>query len=215
MSANSTSAYADAPTSGEGPPVLVLHSWFGLTDAIKDRCNDLADAGYCALAPDLFGGRTTDDPAEGERLLLEADPNQLALGVSSCADLLTRMPASSGAPIAVIGYSMGASLGLWLAEREPLLVDRVVAFYGTQSMDFTEARAAYQFHMAAADPMVDPDEMALMEASLAMLDRPIEVFDYEADHFFAEPGTPGHDATAERDAWTRVMEFLDRDGHNA
>lgn len=208
---HATAAYADAPTSGTGRPVLVLHSWFGLTESVKDRCNQLADDGFCALAPDLFGGATTDDPDEGERLLLEADPNHLVAGVLACADTLQRMPAAEPGPISVIGFSMGASLGLWLSERRAGAVNRVAAFYGTQSIDFVETVASYQFHYASSDPMIDQDERVLMEASLGLAGRPVEVFDYDAPHFFAEPGTLPHQADAEALAWERTLTFLRQD----
>ncbi len=190
---------------------MVLHSWFGLTDEVRDLCNRLADEGFTALAPDLFGEVATDSE-HGEQLLAEADPNELVLGVQSCADALRRMPATPDAPISVIGYSMGASLALWLSEREPDTVSAVAAYYGTQSIDFTETRSRYLFHLAVDDPMIDTDELALMEASLGLAERPIEIHRYEgARHFFAEPGTPNHDEGAADDAWQRTVEFLRRD----
>lgn len=210
MAPNSTSAYADAPSSGSGRGVLVLHSWWGLTDGIRDLCNQLADAGYCALAPDLFGGKVAVDDGDGQRLLMEADPNDLVLGVMSCADALKNMPATTDEPLAVIGFSMGASLGLWLSEREAQLVSTVVSFYGSQNIDFTETRSRYQFHMAADDPMLDHDEFALMEASLGLADRPVEVHTYDGvAHNFAETGTAGYDSVEAASAWARTLAFLD------
>ena len=135
----------------------------------------LADAGFTALAPDLFDGVVATDDDHGRALLNEADPNQLAMGVKSCADALRRMPATPDGPIMIVGFSMGASLGLWLSEREPDGVTAVAAYYGTQGIDFTETTARYQFHMAIDDPMIDPDELALMEASLGLADRPVEI----------------------------------------
>lgn len=210
MRDHSTSAYADAPKSGTGPGVLVLHSWWGQTDSIKDRVNQLADAGFTALAPDLFRGEVADDDAHGESLLMEADPNDLVAGIQSCADALRRMPATpTNAPIMIVGFSMGASLGLWLSEREAEVVSAVVAFYGTQRIDFTETRSSYQFHMAQGDPMLDPDELALMEASLGLAERPVEFHRYAGvAHNFAEPGTDGYDATAADLAWSRTIDFL-------
>lgn len=210
MVANSTSAYADAPSSGSGRGVLVLHSWWGLTDGVRDLCNDLADAGYCALAPDLFGGQTATSEAEGERLLMEADPNSLVLGVTSCADALERMPATTDEPLAVIGFSMGASLGLWLSEREPDRVSSVVAYYGTQSIDFTATQSRYLFHMADDDPMLDTDELRLMEASLGLADRDVEVHYYDGvSHNFAEAASSAYDAARAASAWARTLAFLD------
>lgn len=206
---NSTSAYADAPRSGSGPGVLVLHSWWGLTDAIKDRCNQLADAGFTALAPDLFDGEVARDDAHGESMLAGADANRLVLGIQSTADALRRMPATAGERIMVVGFSMGASLGLWFSERFPDQVSAVVGFYGTQGIDFQETDAAYQLHMAEGDPMLDPDELALMEASFGLAGRPVDLHTYEGvSHHFAEEGTPGYDAPAAELAWQRTIEFL-------
>lgn len=205
----STSAYADAPTSGTGPGVLVLHSWWGLTDTIKDRCNQLADAGFTAVAPDLFDGEQARDDADGERILAEADANRLVLGVQSTADALSRMPATAGTRIMVVGFSMGASLGLWFSERFPDHVSAVVGFYGTQGIDFQRTRSAYQLHMAEDDDMLDPDELALMEASFGLAGRPVDLHTYPGvAHHFAEQGTPGYDADAAELAWQRTVEFL-------
>src|SRR5918996_1369191 len=61
----------EGPASGPG--VLVLHSWWGLTPFFKQICDRLADEGFVALAPDLLGGRTTDDPETARTLLAETD----------------------------------------------------------------------------------------------------------------------------------------------
>lgn len=206
---NSTSAYADAPKSGSGPGVLVLHSWWGLTETIKDRCNQLADAGFTVVAPDLFDGEVARDDAHGEALLAEADANRLVLGIQSTADVLQRMPATEGSRIMIVGFSMGASLGLWYSERFPDQVSAVVGFYGTQGIDFQETESAYQLHMAEDDAMLDPDELALMEASFGLAGRPVELHTYAGvAHHFAEEGTPSYDREAADLAWQRTLEFL-------
>ncbi len=208
MTDDSTTAYADVPRSGRGPGVLLLGSWWGLSDALKDRVNQLADAGFTAIAPDLLGTVATDDD-HGRRLLAEADPNQLVAGVQSCADALSRMPATPDAPIAVVGLSMGGSLGLWYSERFPDRVSAVVSFYGSQQIDFTETRADYQLHLVEGDPMVDDDEVVLMAASIGLAGRHVERFDYAGvSHHFAEPGTPSYDPDAAELAWSRSIDFL-------
>ena len=208
MNTDSTTAYADVPRSGTGPGVLVLHSWWGLTESLKDRCNQLADAGFTAVAPDLFDGVTAESNAHGQELLADADANRLVLGVQSTADALLRMPATGDGPIMIVGFSMGASLGLWYSERFPDNVTAVVGFYGTQGIDFRRTRSSYQLHMATDDPMLDADELALMEASFGLAERPVEIHTYDAAHHFAEPGTPGYDEAAADTAWRRTIEFL-------
>lgn len=209
MNTDSTTAYADVPRSGSGPGVLVLHSWWGLTDSLKDRCNQLADAGFTAVAPDLFDGVTAEDDTHGEQLLADVDANRLVLGVQSTADALRRMPATGEGPIMIVGFSMGASLGLWYSERFADQVSAVVGFYGTQGIDFRRTQSSYQLHMATDDPMLDADELALMEASFGLADRPVEIHTYDdVGHHFAEPGTAGYDADAAELAWRRTIEFL-------
>lgn len=207
---SSTSAYAIVPSSGSGPGILVLHSWFGLTGGVKGLCDALADAGFVAVAPDLFDGKIAEDAAEGEKLLLDADPNLLVAGVKATADALRRMPATPDGRIGVLGMSMGASLGLWLSEREPDLVAAVVAFYGSQEIDFTRSQSAYQFHLADLDTIVDHDELALMEASMRLSELEVDVHRYpDVGHWFLEPGSPGYAPDEAEAAWARAVSFFD------
>ena len=69
-------SYLAVPAAGSGPGVLVLHAWWGLTPFITGLCDRLAEAGFVALAPDLFDGRTAATPAEAEALVQLAEgPN--------------------------------------------------------------------------------------------------------------------------------------------
>jgi carboxymethylenebutenolidase len=62
------SAYLAEPSHGSGPGVPVLHAWWGLTDVFKQVCDRLAEAGFVALAPDLYRGKTTASVEEAQAL---------------------------------------------------------------------------------------------------------------------------------------------------
>ncbi|MGH2944642.1 MAG: dienelactone hydrolase family protein [Solirubrobacteraceae bacterium] len=64
--------YVIVPDEGSGPGILVLHAWWGLTPFFKGLCDRLADNGFVALAPDLYGGKTTSDPEAAKALLGDA-----------------------------------------------------------------------------------------------------------------------------------------------
>src|SRR5215469_428751 len=66
-------AYLAVPEGGSGPGVLVLHAWWGLTDVFKRVCDRLAEAGFVALAPDLYHGKTTASVEEAEALVTALD----------------------------------------------------------------------------------------------------------------------------------------------
>src|SRR5829696_2762520 len=88
------SGYLSLPDGGDGPGVLVLHSWWGLTPFFKDVCDRLSAAGFVALAPDLFAGRTADDPDEARAMLGEADMDVTLDLVRSSLLTLRGMPAT-------------------------------------------------------------------------------------------------------------------------
>lgn len=213
MSESAGSGYLIKPLEGtDRRGVLVLHSWWGLTSFFRQFCDRLAEAGFVALAPDLFAGNLPDTPDAAEAELADLDVNRAAALVLSSARALRSVTDDPSAPVGVIGFSMGASWGLWLAARSPLEVAATVAFYGTQDVDFVEARSAFQGHFAEFDALVSDDEVVELEAHLRLLGRDVEFHRYPgtAHWFFEADRELAHDAAAAELAWERTVEFLDR-----
>lgn len=203
-------AYVVTPESGTGPGVLVLHAWWGSTPFFHGVADRLADAGFVALAPDLTEGRTASTPDDAQAMSASIDPNGTANLVLSSVSALGSMPATSGARIGIVGFSMGASWGLWASARAPELVGAVAAFYGTTDVDFAPSSAAYQVHLAEFDEFVSVDEAAEMEAHLRLVERPLEVHRYPGTaHWFVEEDQPvAYSPDAAAVAWGRVVAFL-------
>lgn len=205
------SGYYIAPPAGAARGVLVLHSWWGLTPFFKSVCDRLADHGYAALAPDLLTGARPVTPDEAEACLAKADINRSAALVLSSARTLRAATKEPTAPIGVLGFSMGASWGLWLSARSPLEVAAAVTFYGTQSIDFVDAQSAYQGHFAEFDSLVAEDDVVEMEASLHLVGRPVEFWRYPGtSHWFFESDRDlAYNPEAADLAWQRTLAFLD------
>lgn len=199
-------AYFIGPeTPGRG--ILLLSSWWGLTDVVKRRADRLADLGFTVLAPDLALGERPDDEEEAERILGEANPNRLASLVLSSADLLTHQAAPG--PIGVLGYGMGGSMGLWLSVRRADQVGATVSVYGSQAIDFAGASSDYQIHLAESDRFISNDEAAFMEATMGLESLDVSVHTYPGtNHGFADPESPAYAADAAEEAWSRSVEFL-------
>ena len=72
-------------SKGKTPVVLVIHEIFGHTDWVQDLADQLAEAGYIAVAPDLLsgmgpnGGRTPDFPKGGATEAVSHLPPQIPL----------------------------------------------------------------------------------------------------------------------------------------
>ncbi len=203
------SAYFVSPVSGPGPGLLVLHSWWGLTQSVKRIADRLSDHGYTVLVPDLLGGVSPKDFEAASAVLMEASPDRLAGMTAASARVLAEKSFPPGGPVGVVGFSMGASLGLWASVRFPDLISAVVAFYGAQAIDFGGASAAYQLHSVVDDPLVSDDEMAFMEATIGLAGADCERYEYPGvGHWFMEEERDEFDLDASDLAWERMIHFL-------
>lgn len=201
--------YLAIPERGTGPGILVLHAWWGLNQFFKDLCDRLAAEGFVALAPDLLGGQVADTIEDAERQLVGADPDGLAHLTRSSLWTLRQMPITPDAPVGVVGFSMGASMALWLSARVPEAVVATTVFYGAQDIDFKDARSAYLGHFAEVDPWVDDDGLALLEAELRLDELDVDFRRYPGTgHWFFERDRPEYDAAAADLAWDRTLAFF-------
>lgn len=201
-------AYFVQTERANGSAVLVLHSLWGLTSAVKGLCDGLAEHGYMVLAPDLNFGELPDTEEEGIDRLGEASPDRLASLVLSSTQLLANR--SAPGPIAIVGFGMGGSLGLWASVRLPDLVKAVVSFYGTQQIDFAGSKSAYLIHFAEHDDYISDDEAVFMEATMGLEALPVEVINYPGTrHGFCEPDSDSFDPEAFDMAWARTLRFLE------
>lgn len=203
--------YFVRPPDTAGPGVLLLPSPWGLTPGVKRKAEDLADAGFTVLAPDLNDGIVATNPDHAHSLLMEADMNVSASLVQSSLRLLQAACPDPASPVGLVGYAAGASWALWLSVRFASQCAAVVAFYGTQSISFDDSEAAYLLHFAEQDSDVSDEDAALMGLNLQLARR-----DFRAEVHagvsagFAESDHPNFDASAEAVAWRQTLEFLAR-----
>src|SRR5436853_7515105 len=59
----------------KAPVVLVIHEIFGLTDWVRSLCDELAENGVIAIAPDLLSGQKFED-GDGARKAISALPSE-------------------------------------------------------------------------------------------------------------------------------------------
>ncbi|MBP9116147.1 MAG: dienelactone hydrolase family protein [Acidimicrobiia bacterium] len=166
--AKNTAYFVPAISPDEkGPGILVLHSWWGLNSSIKKYCEKLSDLGYCVMAPDLFGTLANNEK-HAQLLLNQADPNEMADLILSSIHALRTYSRDSTKPICIIGFAMGGSLGLWASTKLPDSVSCVVSVYGSQNVDFVDAKADFLLISAENDNIATDDDMSFTEALIAL-----------------------------------------------
>src|SRR5579863_8144136 len=203
------SAYLAVPESGSGPGVLVLHAWWGLTDVFKQVCDRLADAGFVALAPDLYHGKTTASVEEAESFVstLNQDEEGVRSDIAGAVQVLRQHTANGRDKLAFVGFSMGGAYALDTSVNLAQEIGAVVIFYATYpGLDYSSAQAAYLCHFAEHDPFEPAESVAEMEQELQSAGRPVTAYTYPGTaHWFFEENRPEYNAAAARLAWERTI----------
>ena len=203
--------YLALPATGSGRPVLVLHAWWGVNDTIRHVCQQLADAGFVAFAPDLYHGKVAANIGDAERLgaALDLAHEQAKAEIAAATSFLNAR--SDGAHrVAVIGFSLGAYYALDAAAALPNGIDSVVLFYGTGGADHVQSQARYLGHFADSDPFEPDSNVGTLEAALRKAGRAVTFHRYEGTgHWFFEPDRiDAFDEAAAALAWQRTLQFL-------
>jgi carboxymethylenebutenolidase len=116
------------------PVVLVIHEIFGLSDWAQEVADEVAAAGYIAVAPDLLsgmapnGGRTKDFPTGVTEAVSKLNPDQVTADLNAAADYGLKLPASSG-KLYVAGFCWGGGQSFRFATNRADLAAAFV-FYG-------------------------------------------------------------------------------------
>jgi carboxymethylenebutenolidase len=206
--------YLALPSVGQGSAVLVLHAWWGLNDTIRAVCDRLAQAGFTALAPDLYRGEVAATITEAERLSQAVTAEQVKADIGAAVNYLCQQDGRDGRQLAVIGFSFGAYFALELAVDDPERVRAVVLYYGTGRDDHAGSQAAYLGHFAEQDEYEPTEFVDGLEASLREAGRPVTLHRYPGvGHWFCEPDRPNaYSREAAELAWTRTIAFLKESG---
>jgi carboxymethylenebutenolidase len=111
-----------------GPGVVVVHDEYGLLPHLRQRCDWLAEAGFVALAVDLYDGRIAAEPAEAHRLAARLDVVRARGLLATAATQLLARPKVRPRRVGGVGFGLGARLALLTATTGTL--DAVVAVSG-------------------------------------------------------------------------------------
>lgn len=211
------SGYLAAPDGSpqSGPGIIVLQEWWGLVDQITRTCDRFADAGFVALAPDLYHGTSVPltEPDEAGKQMMALRMADAAKDLSGAVDELRRRTGRD--QVGVIGFCMGGGLALVLGVQRPDAVKAIVSAYGLIPWpdvrpDYSKLEAAVQGHVASEDDFFTPDAARQLESELKSLGKSVEFHHYEgAGHaFFNEDRPEAHHQESADLLWERTVSFF-------
>lgn len=214
---HNASGYLVKPKSGSGPGVLVIQEWWGLDSGIKTMTDRLGEAGFVALAPDLYhgelAGHTEMDKAG--KLMQSMPPDRAAKDMSGAVDYLANNPAVTSNGVGVVGFCMGGMLSFLIAANRGDKVKAAVPFYGfpqgPMEPDWSKLTAVISGHMAENDSFFPPAAAQALEAKLRGMGKNVTLKVHAgAGHAFMAPhnalGTLNEKLAAQ--IWPEVISFL-------
>lgn len=197
------------------PVVIVIHEIFGLTEWVRGVADQLAGAGYIAIAPDLLTGTGTEgktpaDRQEAVRLIRGLRIEDVSRRLTAVGRFAAALPPSNG-KFGVIGFCWGGGTTFAYAGYEPSLAAAVV-YYGASPHKRTISRiAAPVAGFYGSEDMRVNATIPAAEAEMQRLGLQFEKHIYEgAGHGFLrqQSGREGANLEAAESAWSATLAFL-------
>jgi carboxymethylenebutenolidase len=211
----SSEGYLALPAGGEASPaVIVIQEWWGLVPHITSVADRFADAGFVALAPDLYHGTSTAEPDEAGKLIMGLAMDQAARDIGGAADYLVARPEVAG-KVGCVGFCAGGSLALWSATLSEQIV-ATAGFYPVlpwermrpEWSDYAGKSAV--IHCSEEDGTSAAEGVQTARRAIEAAGGECTVYDYPGTHhaFFNDDRPEVFDQPAAASAWARTLELF-------
>lgn len=191
--------------------LIVLQEFWGLNDHIKDVTQRLAAEGFAALAPDMYDGKVTTDPAEARQWLMAMDQAAALRKLHGAVEHLKSTANVNREKIGAIGFCMGGFLALNLACHNRS-IHVATPFYGRIPPDdvLENLTAPVLYFFGEQDHHLPAADVDRLEQFIKRTGRSGGVVRYpQADHaFFNDTRTEVYREADAKDAWTKALAFL-------
>ncbi|HEY6129309.1 MAG TPA: dienelactone hydrolase family protein [Candidatus Acidoferrum sp.] len=192
--------------------VLIVHDYFGISDATKQSVQRLGALGYRSVAVDLYGGKSATSHEDAVKLMQSLDRKATTKILQAGLDYLKR----PGRKLATIGFSMGGLESLHANLNDPKAVSASVIIYGfgfdkidTKQLEKLESPVLV---IAGSEDTGATQAAINFLSTMREVKRLCEMFVYPgADHGYAQPlfnEGKNYNPEAIRTTWVLVEDFL-------
>lgn len=221
----SATLYSNQKLKDATAGIIVIHEWWGLNQYAKDRAKMLAEAGYTAIAVDMYGhGKVADHPndAQGFMEAAMANPDKVSARFNVAKEILKRQKQVDANRIYAMGYCFGGAVVLNQARLGNDLAG-VASFHGNLSATVDakpgEIRAKIMVAHGGADPFVPVEQVTGFVQEMVTLGANFQLLNYpQAKHSFTNPAATekgkkfnlplAYDEYADTKSWEAFLEFI-------
>jgi carboxymethylenebutenolidase len=195
---------------GKAPALLVIQEWHGVTDYMRSLVDRFAEAGFVAMAPDLYHGKVAKNDDEAGAMMKGLDFAGAVAEIGSGAAFLKSHERCSG-KVGITGFCLGGALTFATALNVSGL-SAAVPFYGLPQIPaekFASVKTPILAHFAKKDDWATPAGAEAIKAAIEKGGGSMELHTYDGGHAFMRntDATKYHEASAKL-AWERTIAFL-------
>lgn len=209
---NTVQGYLAKSAAGSGPGVIVLQEWWGLVGHIKDVVDRFAEEGFTALAPDLYGGESTDDPDTAGKLMMALNMAETEKVLRGAVGRLLADEATSSSKVGIVGFCMGGQLSLYAAcvnEKIGACVD----YYGIHpnvNPQLENLNGPMLGFFAEHDAYANAETVNALSEKLRAVNKQHEFTTYPGTNhaFFNNDRSQVYNQNAAEDSWKKMVSFF-------
>lgn len=211
--------YVSFPSRPNGSALVVLQEIFGVNGYIRGLVKRFGDAGFAAIAPDLYWRQapavqldpSLDADRERAMVLMKGLDTEQVLADAIAALVFAQGGLHESVSSCAVGYCFGGKIAFLMATRG--VVDAAVSYYGVGIHNvLDEARGIkgrVLLHIAQEDHLCSVDAQAEIASELAKIGPRAKVISYPGvGHAFARQGSTSFDRDAAERADCATLAFL-------
>jgi carboxymethylenebutenolidase len=187
--------------------IFVIHEYWGLNDYIKQETEKLSnELGVNAIALDLYDNKVATTPEDAGKLMQSVKPER-AMNIIKGAFTYV----GNSAKVFTIGWCFGGGWSLQTAIAGGSNVVGCVMYYGMPEKDINKLK---ELHcdiigfFGNKDQWINPQVVEEFKTNMKAADKKLTVYEYDADHAFANPSSAHNNKEAAADAYTKTIAFI-------
>lgn len=190
--------------------IFVFHEWWGLNDHIKRESDHIYESfkNVNVIAIDLYDGAVATTREEAQKLVSSLTDARAKAIIRSAFSY-----AGPKARVATYGWCMGGAWSLQAALIGGSSVKACVMYYGMPEMDIEKLKTLQTDVLgifAEKDQHISVELVKNFEVKMKEAGKKIVVYNYVANHAFANPSNPEFNEEATKDAFIRASDYLSK-----
>ncbi len=188
--------------------ILIFHEWWGLNDWIRKQADMYADSISNAniIAVDLYDGKVAGTSDSATRIMQAMDETRARNIIKGALNYMGR-----DANIVTVGWCFGGGWSMQGALMAGGNEKGCVMYYGMPEADLSKLKSLNSdvvFIFAKKDQWINDKVKKDFVENMKAAGKKITVYEYDADHAFANPSNPSHNKTAAVDAQKVTLAYF-------